>query len=1012
MLPPAYPIIATSQLIRWVLVLAALASPLLHLAHAEERSPVLFAARNWRVEHGLPHNNVNGVVQDSAGFLWIACGAGLSRFDGISFTEYPLPKHSPASIYNVRDLTITSDGRLLILPASGGVWEMKNGALAPHPATEALGNWTLLEIFAEPGGDVLWFGATEHVVYRWEKGKLETFGSEQGITRRVNRISFAHDTAGRTWVASGEFLGFYREGKLVRPNVPLSRAGAGYLIGAARSGGIWLATSDRLMKLDNDQLVTVSRRPEWIARGSGVQQLMEDRRGVLWIGTRRNGIFQYADGKISRTNFEPSTVLSLLEDQEGNVWAGTTSDGLVRLRPRFFTFLNSESGLRESISSAVAVDPAGAVWLANRSGGLVRVRGKEVEFLGQGTRLPLYTNRVAVDARGEVWAAGDSGMYRCSHDKPEQMVVVEPAFRAVQFLFPTSDGKLWLASTAAGLGYFENNVYKQAEGPDGPFRMRIDAIAEDREGKVWLATQETRGTSLDVRLWQINEGKVVEKISRQDWSAGQIFTLHFDKDGMMWLGTAAGLFLRDGGRFYRIHAEHGLPDELISEILEDDAGRLWCGTRRGFIALNIAELRAVAKGAAPRIAASLLGADDGLRGVCASEIGQPRTAVGSDGRLWFATQRGVLGLDPHAAMAQSTPPRVYLEQVRLDGKRFSPGSAPLPVPPRSRRIQFDFAVLNYAAPESVQVKYRLEGYDEGWTLVSGARTVAYPELRPGHYRFQVIAANESGVWNMDGAGVVLAVQAAWWQTWIFWVLAVTSAAALGVWVVRSWTLRKMRRKLEVLEKERALHLERARIARNLHDELGGSLTQISLLAERLKRHSHQDELGQPLSQLAGRARALTGELESIVWTINPQNDSWDRLALFLAQLARRYFRDTEIECVVSGAEAAPDSPISPEDQHNVLALTKEALNNVLKHARATRVQVSISFADGSFALVISDNGVGFDPSRPEHAERNGLTNMRVRGEESGGECRVESRPNVGTTVRLTVPLRPMPVKPV
>ncbi|PTY06445.1 hypothetical protein DB347_12145 [Opitutaceae bacterium EW11] len=180
-----------------------------------------------------------------------------------------------------------------------------------------------------------------------------------------------------------------------------------------------------------------------------------------------------------------------------------------------------------------------------------------------------------------------------------------------------------------------------------------------------------------------------------------------------------------------------------------------------------------------------------------------------------------------------------------------------------------------------------------------------------------------------------------------------------------------------------------------------------MLAERVKRHAGA-ELSAPLSQLAWRTRSLAGDLESIVWTISPQNNSWDRLASFAAQFARRFFKDTPIRCTVEGVESVTARPLGPDEQHEVLAVLKEALNNALKHSKASNVTLSMRLTDEEFLLRVADDGIGFDPAAKEHAERNGLSNMRTRGETVGGLTTVASEPGKGTTVSMRVPLSPRP----
>lgn len=954
------------------------------------------------VEQGLPHNIVNRLAQDDRGYLWLATGAGLARFDSATFQEFSVPNRPLASAGNVRDVVAGPEGRLLVLPASGGVWTLRDGVFEPHPITAAFSGQTLLDVYAEPGGAV-WVAAAPSELVRWENGTVRRYGAAEGFSRRVNRVSFATDGDGRTWVASAEFLRVFERGEPIAAQPLPDGAVSGALVAPARSGGVWISSSDRLMKWDRGQLTVVCGGTDWPARRSGVEALFEDRQGNLWIGSRRHGIFLLFNGRVSNLAFEPRTVTSILEDREGNLWAATTTDGLARLRPQTYTQLDLQSGLAETMSSSVCEDSTGVIWCANRSGGLARYRDGRIEKVNTATRLDRYATRVAPDAQGNVWAASDTGLFRFPAGHPEQCRPTEPSFPAVQILFASRRGDMWVVS-ANGLGFFRDDQY-HVVAPASAEVARYNAIAEDSRGSLWIAANNMRAAEARIRLLEYRDGELRESIPPQAWPAGPILSLRVDRQDRLWIGTTAGLVLKDGDRQVRFSKAEGLPDDIVAEQLEDDGGNLWIASRRGFFQVNENALLDVAERRATKVLPTVVGADDGLQGASGLALGQPRCWKGRDGRLWFTTHRGIVGLDPKRSVPGGTPPPVYLESVAFDGRSQPLKSGTLRVEPETRRITFRFAVLNYSAPEQIHVRHRLEGYDVDWIDADAERSATYSRLPPGNYLLRVIAANQAGVWNEQGATLAVVVAAAWWQTKGFLAAAILAVGALVAWVARTIAVRKMRRRLEVLEREHALERERARIARNLHDELGGSLTQIGLLAERVKRHAGP-EMDKPLSQLAWRTRSLAGDLESIVWTISPQNNSWDRLASFAAQFARRFFKDTPIRCTVDGVESIPARPLGPDEQHEVLAVLKEALNNVLKHSRAGSVAISVQLGGDAFELRVSDDGIGFDPSAKEHAERNGLSNMKARAESLGGVTEVTSRPGEGTTVRLRLPLEP------
>jgi len=988
------------------LLLALMASCLALLTTIPSRvcaEEVHFSTRSWLVDRGLPDNFVNQVVQDKRGFLWVGTAAGLARFDSVSFKDYRDAQTSADFVSNIRDLAVTPDGSLLTVPASGGVVEWKDGNASVHPITSVLGDLTALDLYVEPGG-AIWVGGDPGSLIRWANGVVTRFGLSDGINRRVNRISFATDSRGRTWVASGEFLGWHHEGKLVPIDQPMSEIGTALLVAPARTGGVWIASAERLLRLENDRAISRCEAPQWPAKRAGIQCLFEDSSGRLWIGTRREGLYIYETGELKKVALDARAIQSVIEDSEGNIWVATLGEGLCRLRPQSVTILNTRSGLLEDTSTSVCGDPSGALWCANRSGGLARYKDGVVQHFGA---VPgggwLFASRVAPDRQGNIWMGSNNGIYRLPSNRPEQLELMQPPMRGVHILHGSRAGDMWVTSSL-GLGFFHEGVYQNVVSPAEGMSFRVDALAENSQGRIWIATSELHEVKRQIRFFEYSAGRLNEQLSSEEWASGPIHTLFFDHSDSLWIGAAGGLVLKRGSKFTRFTKAHGLPDDVVSQIQEDATGYLWIAGRQALFRVKISNLLEIADGKASRVEAALFGEDDGLQPVFAPSGGQPRTWETPDGRLWFTLYKGVIGVDPAAVIGPRASPPLYIDEVTLDQRAFPVVKSQLHIPPGVQQIKIRVAVLDFSHPEHVVLRYRLEGIDRGWVDADEDRTARYSHLPPGDFVLTIQAANQNGVWVEKETTLLIHVAAAWWQSRWFLVVAAVVVAAVIASAARVWAVRNLKVRLQRLEKEHALERERARIARNLHDELGGSLTQIGLLAERLKRHRNMEEIEKTLSLLIRRTQGLATDLESIVWTVSPQNNSWDRLAAFIARYARLFFNGTGIECRLEGAEVVPPLPLAIEVQHEVLAVCKEALNNVLKHSKATVVTLRLSIAAGVFELVIQDNGVGFEPTLKEHSERNGLTNMRTRSAELKGQLEIKSSPGTGASLRLLIPL--------
>lgn len=958
--------------------------------------PTEYISAIWASDEGLPHNVVNRIRQDASGYLWAATAAGLARFDGFHFETFELPAEYTKGGYALRDLTAAGTTHYL-LPPLAGVVQYTGGVFSRHPVSDAV-RGKVADVFAEPTG-VLWAGTYEGELTRWSNGRVERFGLAEGISRRGLGFFFARAADGRTWVAAGDFLGHYEDGRLVRYPASL---GSMLQAAPARDGGIWVIADGHLYRLADGNARLVLANPPWLDLKTSVRCLLEDRTGTLWIGTARQGLFRYHCGEVEHSGlFLHQGIQALHEDQEGNVWVATDGAGIGRVRPKAFRIFDHEAGLPESLSTSVCEDERGDMWFANRAGGLARLRQGQFEvFPYRDGRSPVFISAVCPDRAGYLWVGATTGVFRIALDNPSVLERVATTMRHPRVLFRSRRGDIWAATAGDMLGYFREGEFIALNREQGFQGEGITAIAEDQGGTIWCGA-----STGELYRWQ--EGVLTRFDADDGLPPSPIHALHPHPAGQLWIGTLRGLILRDEHGFHTLTSDHGLPTGMVLQIQEDDRARLWFGGSSGLFHVGRHELINVIKGRSDRAHVVAHGRDEGLPGISPSTDYQPSTWKDAQGRLWFTTYKGVISVDPESVSTNAKPPPVFIKHVRLDGRELDL-DAPLLIPPGSHELEFSFAALSYTAPGKVRLRHQLEGFDRQWIETTQARSARYSRLPPGRYRMRVIACNNDGVWNESGATLSFHIRPAWWQTrWFAVASFVTFTASLGLGV-RYWTQRRLHRRLDALEREHALDRERARIARDLHDELGASITGIGMLANRLRGSSHE-EVRPVLEQLTGRTQRLASDLERVVWTVSPKNNSLDRLAAFVGRFAQNFYRDTGVICLVRNRHPIPPLPITPDVQHHVLAVAKEAINNALKHARATQVVIESSLENRIFSLVIRDNGVGFDPVAMERSERNGLRNMRSRMLEIHGEIRIASAPGQGCTLTVRVPISTPPL---
>jgi signal transduction histidine kinase/ligand-binding sensor domain-containing protein len=974
----------------------ALLAVVLLVVPAPASPPFGHEIRSWTTDEGLPHNAVTRALQDSAGFLWFGTVGGLARFDGREIRNVPLSPEHPEQPHNVRGLAEESPGVLVVLASPGRLVRIAQGTVTLHPANAHLNRLrdTPVDLYVEPAGAV-WVATTAGSLLRWTPdGSVELFGLETPVAARSKRFSFVTDAKGETWIASDDFLAVHRDGRFLRhPDTP---AGPG-LLAPSRRGGAWYATTNRLFLLRDGQLLLQTTEVPWKDDFGSVRHLAENASGELLL-TGRRGLVRYQNRSFETLPLPSSSLNYILEDREKNLWVCTIGSGIGQLRERSHRVINEEAGLRHGSVSSLAEDSTGRIWIANRNGGLHVLDPKT----GRAHRLPdPATQRpvdvVAVDRKDQVWFGGPQLNLWPAPSSPDRVAVrlAVPADN-LNALLATRSGAVWFATTDEQIGRYQNGQVELLGRHHGYSLGSAYALVEDRDGALWIGGR----TGILLR-W---DGSNFHRVGERQIQAA-IHDLNLDQDGYLWIGTASGLLVRDGDRIHRLTTDQGLPDNLIYNVLDDDQGQLWLATRRGLFHAPQAELLAVARNGQPRLTMRRLGPEQGLRGFTPTPNFEPNAIRTVSGRLLFATTQGVIEVDPTRVPAPFPPPPVLVDTLRWNGEpQAIRPSRSVRLPSGEHRVDLGLAVLSFAAPESILLRHRLVNFDAQWVETGSDRVATYTNLPPGRYELLAVARNAAGVWSEAAPLLTLHVEPTWWETTGFRIAAAVVVAFLIAAVARAVSQRRLRARLRRLEEAHALERERNRIARDLHDELGAGMTEVGLLADRLVESAPR-EMAAQLTGLAWRSRRLATDLSGIVWTMNSSHSSLHDLATFLRRYAERLFRHSGVRIVVSGVESVPTVPLPPDVQHQLLASTKEALNNIIKHAQAIEARMTLLSRGNEFEVQISDNGVGYSAEHAQAAEGNGLRNMRTRLEECGGTCTFVSHPGQGTTVTFRLPLQ-------
>jgi signal transduction histidine kinase len=374
------------------------------------------------------------------------------------------------------------------------------------------------------------------------------------------------------------------------------------------------------------------------------------------------------------------------------------------------------------------------------------------------------------------------------------------------------------------------------------------------------------------------------------------------------------------------------------------------------------------------------------------------------------TIRGLVTFNPSDLLPNTNPPPVAIESVLLDDVEQSTNQLvtsaikTLTLPAGAERLDIFYTSLNLAAPERARFRYWMEGLETSWNSPTDVRRATYSKLPAGDYQFHVTACNEDGFWNQDGVSIAITVLPPFWRTW--WFISVATLCVLGVvaGTVYFISTQRLQQQLAQLRQQEALEKERARIARDLHDQLGANLTQVALLGEMAEEDRHApQEIEAHARQISQTARETSRALDEIVWAANPQNDTLEGLVNYACKYAQDYLALAGLRYRLEVPANLPAAVIPPDLRHNVFLAFKESVNNVVKHARASEVKIRLRLKGDRFTLEVEDDGRG-PAGAATKTGRNGLRNMRKRMEDVGGEFALEPGAERGTRVRLTAPL--------
>jgi ligand-binding sensor domain-containing protein/signal transduction histidine kinase len=976
--------------------------------------------QSWQRQTGMPRSTIRALTQTRDGYLWLGGDDGLARFDGVRFVSFDLDKVAGGN--SVRTLLGDSRGALWIGTVSNGLVRRVNGEFVSFTVNDGLPTNNITAL-AEAGEGRLWVG-TELGLRVWQDGRIESVpGVEVLQDKRITAL--CRDPSGTLWIGvAGTGVFRFSAGTLTAVTDPQMDAllRQPHCLLLDRNGRIWVGAGDDFVLSWDASQWRRFRIPRHSATAF-VSSLSEQPDGTVWAGSTSEGLFQFKRGKLTAVNagagLLDNRVTALFADRDGNLWIGRDS-GLSRLRRDQLFAVGQGEGLGHGAVHGIAEVTPGVVWAIKPNDGLYRGDGRTFSRLTAAGLVPRdpALGALLVTRDGSCWVAATNGLllFRDPQAVADESRLLELTNVSITALAESPDHAVWAGSREGELWRLARGKWSQA----AQFRAAhaVTALVPETDGSVWVGTD-------GAGLFRWNESVRAHYNRSNGLSSDVIRTLYRDSGGTLWIGTAGGgLAVWRDGQLASFSTQQGLLENDVSQIIEDDAGRLWLGGNRGIACVNKKDFGGSSPGNLDTVFPYLYGRADGMPSDECSSGFFPSGLKTRSGALWFSTLKGVVVADPALVPTNTGAPTVILEDMLVDGvsarlpekSGSSSGStgktrgATLRIPAGRHSIELHYTSVTFDAPEQMRFRYQLVGLDPGW-LEAGSRRVAfYNYVPPGEYRFRVAANSGGDAWSESEATLAFAISRHFWQRW--WVLALAAIGLLaGVAAgVRFVEKGKAQRRMKRLEQERALERERHRIAQDLHDEMGAKLCRISFLSEHAQRNDHaQGEVRNQINTIADASRELLHTLDEIVWAVNPRNDTLEHVASYINQYAQNYFHNTGIECELDMPDQFEPYPISSAARHHLFLAVHEAFTNILKHSGATQAKVKMTCVEGDFEIRIEDNGKGFDlaahlDGQSNSSSEDGLRNMRSRLERVGGQCRMESVPGRGTSIRLTLPL--------
>lgn len=956
--------------IRRILLLVCLCLPVLTVRSYGQT----YDFKTYSIQDGLSQSVAQTLLQDRKGFIWIGTGYGLNQFDGIHFKSFFVEQ---GLIHNkIYSLWQDAQGRIWI-GTERGISIYENGHIVSPANIDSVIQSPVNTIFHDRQGRI-WMGTEGEGVYYLLHDKIHHLDEQQGLSNNRVRALAGGDT-GAIWMGTADGITIWKNGILKKLTAKDGLVNNHVMcIYKDQDGSLWIGTQHGLSHLVDGRFINYTSHSG--NPFSQIHCILRDHRGILWIGTE-NGLIRYEKGRFKTytiaNGLSNNYIYSMMEDSEGNLWLGTFGGGINRFSGELITNYTIDNGLNNNVVTAISPD-TDKIWIGTYGGGLNIFRNNKLISYRYNKRLP--DPRIFSLHRMDnhsIWVNTMNGIAIIRNGK-----VTQPAYlknlpsQKIRCAIEDNSGRYWIGTDDEGIIVINHGKYQRITSKNGLAGNNIRSIMQDHNGDIWIGTYE--GAS------RIRDGKIKNYTISDGLPNNGVLDIYQDDSGNIWFSTFGGLGIMTGHQIRHITGRSDLQNTVFYTVTQDSHKAYWIGSSKGILYLT-----------RKRLLQAMAGKDSVLNvffkryttdmGLVTNEMNWGAIAKDNKGNIWFGSVSGLIKVNTSLENSTSNGPPIYITGVNVMDQPAENGNH-LHLDYNQNYLTFHFVGLSFSSPGRVMYEYRLRNADPRW-MVTNNENVRYSALKDGSYTFQVKARNNDGSWSPSVASFSFVIRAPFWETWWFRFLILTIVIAIGALVYNNVRIAKM------AEMERM----RVRIASDLHDDVGSSLTEIALQSDFIQSNPLPAEVKDAVHQIGDQSRKIVNTMDDIVWSIDARNDTIGDLTDRMQDYANRVLVPKQVTVHFNLQALENEKKIPVELRQNLYLIFKEAVNNIVRHSNADQVDVTLTHYGGSYDLKIHDNGTSGTEIRKKTGH--GLRNMKMRGEIIGAD--VIFKNDNGFTVEIT-----------